>query len=131
VTIELERPLLDRAVLADPDRLDLVLTNLTTNAIRHTPAGGHVRLRALAGDAGEVRFEVADDGEGFDPKWIPSLFDRFFRIPGSAPGSGVGLGLYICKEIVTAHGGQIGADSAPGRGATFWFTLPAAPIATA
>jgi signal transduction histidine kinase len=128
VTLELSPPVVDRAVLADPDRLDLVLTNLVTNAVRHTPAGGHVRLRAAAGADGQVRFEVVDDGEGIDGRWIPHLFDRFFRIPGASPGTGVGLGLYICKEIVAAHGGQIGVESEPGRGSTFWFTLPAAPV---
>jgi signal transduction histidine kinase len=126
VTLELGAPMLDRAVLADRDRLDLVLTNLTTNAIRHTPAGGHVQLRSAPHGDGSVRFEVIDTGEGIDPKWIPNLFDRFFRIPGSSPGSGVGLGLYICKEIVEAHGGHIGVESDPGHGSIFWFTVPAA-----
>jgi signal transduction histidine kinase len=121
----------DRAVMADPERLNLVLTNLVTNAIRHTPKGGDVRLRAAPGDGGQVRFEVSDTGEGIDPKWFPSLFDRFFRIPGAKPGSGVGLGLYICKEIVEAHGGRIGVESDPGHGSLFWFTLPAATTADA
>jgi PAS domain S-box-containing protein len=126
VTLELGAPMVDRPVLADPDRLGLVFTNLVTNAIRHTPAGGRVSLRSAPHDAGQVRFEVIDTGEGIDPKWFPTLFDRFFRIPGAKPGSGVGLGLYICKEIVEAHGGQIGVESEPGHGSIFWFTLPAA-----
>ena len=127
VTLERGAPTMDRAVMADPDRLNLVLSNLTTNAIRHTPSGGQVRLRSAPHAGGQVRFEVIDTGEGIDPKWIPNLFDRFFRIPGSAPGSGVGLGLYICKEVVEAHGGRIGVESDPGHGSIFWFTLPAAP----
>jgi two-component system, NtrC family, sensor histidine kinase KinB len=131
VELTLGAPMFDRAVLADPDRLDLVLTNLVTNAIRHTPAGGDVRLRSAPDKDGQVRFEVSDSGEGIDAKWFPTLFDRFFRIPGSAPGSGVGLGLYICKEIVEAHGGQIGVESDVGHGSVFWFTLPsAAPTTT-
>ena len=73
-----------------------------------------------------MRFEVVDTGDGIDPKWFPTLFDRFFRVPGSKRGSGVGLGLYICKEIVEAHGGTIGVESEPGHGSVFWFTLPAA-----
>jgi len=113
-------------VLADSDRLGLVLTNLVTNAIRHTPAGGRVSLRSSAHESGAVRFEVIDTGEGIDAKWFPTLFDRFFRIPGAKPGSGVGLGLYICKEIVEAHGGHIGVESEPGHGSVFWFTLPIA-----
>jgi two-component system, NtrC family, sensor histidine kinase KinB len=127
VTLELGAPMMDRAVLADPERLSLVLTNLVSNAIRHTPPNGRVQLRSAPHGNGQVRFEVIDTGEGIDAKWFPTLFDRFFRIPGSKPGSGVGLGLYICKEIVEAHGGQIGVASDPGRGSIFWFTLPAAP----
>jgi two-component system, NtrC family, sensor histidine kinase KinB len=130
VTLELGAPLFDRAVLADPDRIDLVLTNLVTNALRHTRSGGQVTLRSAPHDDGRVRFEVVDTGEGIDRKWFPNLFDRFFRIPGSSPGSGVGLGLYITKEIVDAHGGHIGVESEPGHGSVFWFTLPAGPSAT-
>jgi signal transduction histidine kinase len=126
VALELGAPMLDRAVMADPDRLGLVLTNLVTNAVRHTPAGGRVSLRSAPEANGEVRFEVVDTGEGIDRKWFPTLFDRFFRVPGAKPGSGVGLGLYICKEIVEAHGGRIGVDSEPGHGSVFWFTLPPA-----
>jgi NtrC-family two-component system sensor histidine kinase KinB len=126
VTLELGAPMIDRAVVADPDRIDLVLTNLVTNAIRHTRAGGLVQLRAAPQGDGEVRFEVIDTGEGIDPRWFDSLFDRFFRIPGSSQGTGVGLGLYITKEIVDAHGGKIGVESEKGHGSIFWFTLPAA-----
>jgi NtrC-family two-component system sensor histidine kinase KinB len=131
VTLELGAPTEDRAVLADRERLDLVLSNLVTNAIRHTPAGGQVRLRSLPDEnaGGKVRFEVGDSGEGIEARFIASLFDRFFRVPGASPGSGVGLGLYICKEIVEAHGGKIGVESEVGRGSTFWFTLPAAAAA--
>jgi len=131
VELAVGAPMLDRAVLADPERLGLVLTNLVTNAIRHTPAGGRVQLRSAPQESGPalmVRFEVVDTGEGIDPKWFPTLFDRFMRVPGSKPGSGVGLGLYICKEIVEAHGGQIGVSSEPGHGSVFWFTLPPAPV---
>ena len=127
VTLELDVATTDRAVLGDPDRLALVFSNLVANAVRHTPAGGRVQLRATPHADGKLRFEVDDTGEGIDPKWFPSLFDRFFRVPGARPGSGVGLGLYICKEIVEAHGGRIGVESEPGRGSRFWFTVPAAP----
>jgi signal transduction histidine kinase/HAMP domain-containing protein len=129
VELRVGAPTIDRAVLADPDRVQIVLANLLTNAIRHTPVGGQVELRAAA-DENAVRFVVSDTGEGIAAEWIPRLFDRFFRIPGAAKGSGVGLGLYITKEIVEAHGGKIGVESDSGHGSLFWFTLPLAPRET-
>jgi signal transduction histidine kinase len=116
---------IDRPVLADPERLALVLNNLVSNALRHTKAGGRVELRA-APDDGAVRFEVSDSGEGIAAEHLPKLFERFSRVPGSTPG-GTGLGLYICKEIVEAHGGRIGVESDIGHGSIFWFTVPSAP----
>lgn len=112
-----------RSVLADRERIQLVLSNLFTNAVRHTPAGGRIVVRAAA-DNGFVRFEVADTGAGIPPDYQTSIFERFVRIPDT-PG-GTGLGLSIAKEIVEAHGGRIGVSSQPGQGATFWFTLPVA-----
>jgi signal transduction histidine kinase len=129
VTLEMGAPTIGIsspvAVIADPDRLDLVFANLVTNALRHTPAGGSVRLRAAPHRDGQVRFEVADSGSGIAPEFVPHLFERFYRVPGAERG-GAGLGLYICKEIVEAHGGQIGVESDPGHGSIFWFTLPSA-----
>jgi signal transduction histidine kinase len=128
--IALERnPLtIDRPTFADPERIALVFNNLIGNALRHTAKGGRVELRAAPHDGG-VRFEVADTGTGIAAEHIPRLFERFSRIPGSAPG-GAGLGLYICKEIVAAHGGTIGVETEPGRGSIFWFTLPGAKSST-
>jgi signal transduction histidine kinase len=74
----------------------------------------------------EVRFEVVDQGPGISKEHQVGLFEKFFRVPGS-PTGGSGLGLFIAKGLVQAHGGRIGVDSAPGRGATFWFTVPVAP----
>ncbi|HTA20667.1 MAG TPA: HAMP domain-containing sensor histidine kinase, partial [Polyangia bacterium] len=79
-------------------------------------------------DAPEVRFEVQDQGPGIPKEHQAELFEKFFRVPGS-PVGGSGLGLFIAKGLVQAHGGRIGVDSAPGGGATFWFTVPAAPNA--
>jgi len=109
-------------VQADRERVALVLSNLIANAIRHSPSGGQVSLGASAEDDA-VRFEVRDSGPGVPPELRERIFDRFFRAPGEPPG-GSGLGLSIAKEIVEAHGGQIGVTGDPGRGATFWFTLP-------
>ncbi|HYR18815.1 MAG TPA: ATP-binding protein [Myxococcales bacterium] len=109
-------------VLADPERVALVFDNLLSNAVRHSPPGGRVVLRAEA-EGGKVRFEVADQGSGIPPEYRERVFEKFFRIPGTK-GEGIGLGLYISREIVRAHGGDMGADGEPGRGARFWFTLP-------
>ncbi|MCX7050032.1 MAG: ATP-binding protein [Candidatus Sumerlaeota bacterium] len=112
----------DVQALADPDRIQLVLTNFITNAIRHTPAGGQIQVAAEAEDR-QVCFTVTDTGEGIAPEYLPKVFDRFFCVPG-ARSTGVGLGLSICREVIEAHLGKIGAQSVPGRGSAFWFSLP-------
>jgi signal transduction histidine kinase len=106
----------------DLDRLELVFSNLLANAIRYSPPGGQVVLRTRSAPAG-VRFEVADSGPGSPPEYRERAFDKYFRVPG-APSGSAGLGLYIAKEIVVAHGGEIGLESEVGKGSTFWFTIP-------
>ncbi len=116
-------PLLaDEEVFVDPERVVLVLSNLVSNALRHTPAGGQVTLRTQPLN-GWVRFEVADTGVGIPKEHQPRIFEKFFRVPDT-PAGGAGLGLSIAKEIVEGHGGAIGVESEEGRGSTFWFTLP-------
>ncbi|WP_257459403.1 HAMP domain-containing sensor histidine kinase [Archangium lipolyticum] len=114
-------PELER-VEADPERLQLVLSNLVANAVRHTSHGGEVVVRARR-DGERVRFEVADTGEGISPEHQQRVFEKFYRVPGGTTG-GAGLGLSIAQEIVQAHGGEMGLSSQPGIGSTFWFTLP-------
>ncbi len=109
-------------VLADHERIAHVFSNLIGNAIHHTPSDGVITLGAAVTN-GTVRFTVADNGEGIPKEYQERIFDKFFRVPESEP-RGTGLGLYIAKEIVTGHGGGIGVESAPGRGTTFWFTIP-------
>jgi signal transduction histidine kinase len=125
ITLEVGPLTVDRSVLADPDRVQLVLSNLVSNALRHTPSAGRVELRAAPDQDGFVRFEVSDTGPGIPTQQLSQLFQRFFRLPNAPPG-GAGLGLYICKEIVESHGGKIGVESDLGHGAIFWFTLPTA-----
>jgi two-component system phosphate regulon sensor histidine kinase PhoR len=108
----------------DGERIDRVVANLVSNALKFTPAGGKVNIRAArAGDV--IRCEVADTGEGIAPDDLPRLFERFSRLESGRKKKGsTGLGLSICKAIVEAHGGTIGVESQLGKGSTFWFTLP-------
>ncbi|WP_164011039.1 HAMP domain-containing sensor histidine kinase [Pyxidicoccus trucidator] len=110
------------AVEVDPERLGLVLGNLVGNGVKHTPGGGEVEVR-VSREGARVCFEVRDTGEGIAPEQQARIFEKFYRAPG-APAGGAGLGLSIAKDIVQAHGGDIGVVSAPGQGSTFWFTLP-------
>ena len=110
-------------ILADRERLLLVLDNLIANAIRY--AGGDIAIRAAERE-GMLRIEVADHGPGVPRDYQQAVFDKYVRVPG-APAGGAGIGLYIAREIVRAHGGEIGVDSEPGKGATFWFTVKLAP----
>jgi signal transduction histidine kinase len=110
---------------ADAERMGVVLANLIGNAVRHTPPGGRVIARVQRTGEG-VRVDVQDTGEGIPPQYQERIFERFFQVPGSRRG-GVGLGLYISREVVRAHGGEMGARSEVGKGSTFWFTLPATP----
>ena len=115
-------------VLMDLPRMGSVLQNLVSNALRYTPAGGMIFLRAESqGEA--VRVEVADTGEGIAPEDLPHVFERPFR--GDEPRtrleaeevSGAGLGLAIAQGLVEAHGGKIETESRVGEGARFYFTL--------
>ncbi|HEU4559747.1 MAG TPA: ATP-binding protein [Longimicrobium sp.] len=109
-------------VQADRARVLQVLSNLLGNALKFTPPGGEVTVVAeRAGDA--VAFRVADTGEGIAPEHLPRLFDRFWQAERGNR-KGLGLGLAIAKGIVEAHGGRIWAESEPGRGSSFHFTLP-------
>jgi signal transduction histidine kinase/CheY-like chemotaxis protein len=113
-------------VQADPDRVRQVLTNLVDNAQKFTPAGGSITIRAAIADANFVRVSVVDTGRGIEPGEHQRIFDRLAQVHDTSADSrrGLGLGLFICREIVRRHGGDIGVDSRPGVGSTFYFTLP-------
>lgn len=113
---------------ADADRIQQVLGNLISNARKYSPAGGAVRIRA-GERQGMIAVSVTDQGLGVPAEAIPNLFDKFYRVDNSDRRAikGTGLGLAICKQIVTAHGGQIWAESSGlGAGTTFSFTIPIA-----
>jgi signal transduction histidine kinase len=109
-------------VSVDRQRIDHVFTNLIANAIKYSPDGGEIILRAGRTEAGSVQFSVSDHGPGIPEHYQARVFDRFFRVPGQDK-NGAGLGLPIAREITVAHGGRIGVKSAPGRGSTFFVVL--------
>lgn len=112
-------------VEADPEQIDEVLTNLVDNAIKYSPEGGNITI--LGKNSGDsVKVTVADEGIGIPRRELERIFERFRRGDNSQVKKvrGVGLGLYICKSIVEAHGGRIEASSEVGKGSQFTFTLP-------
>jgi two-component system phosphate regulon sensor histidine kinase PhoR len=112
-------------VRGDPDMLAQVLINLVDNAIKFTPAGGRITVRAGANEE-NVRIDVEDTGIGIPPENIPRIFERFYRVEKSRSRElgGIGLGLAIVKHIIRAHGGKTGVESIVGKGSKFSFTLP-------
>ena len=109
-------------VWADPTRVSHVFANLFSNALKYTDPGGAITLSAEA-DEESVRFSVSDTGKGIPERYLQTIFEQFFRIPGQESDSGAGLGLAIAKEIVEAHGGTITAESRETEGSTFAFSL--------
>jgi signal transduction histidine kinase len=112
-------------VNADPRRTRQMLSNLLTNAIKYTPEGGTIALSACV-EGGAVRLAVSDTGMGLPEEQVSRIFEAFTQVDMSNTREvgGVGLGLYIVKALVEAHGGEVGVESELGRGSTFWFTLP-------
>jgi len=127
---DIARPL--PSVCADPTRVRQILVILVDNAIKFTPANGAVKIQAriFEEDPNSLVLEVADSGCGIGPNMTERIFERLFQTPDPAlKGSkGLGLGLYICKELVARQGGRIWAKNAPGEGAVFSFTVPACSL---
>ncbi len=126
VSIQRDWPPSLPVLIGDGDRLSQVFINLVDNAIQHSPPGGKILIQADAG-AGRVRVSVADQGAGIRPEDQKRIFERFYQVDKARPGGvgrGTGLGLSISREIVSAHGGEIKVDSAPGQGARFSVELP-------
>lgn len=116
-------------VMGNPVRLTQVVCNLVGNAVKYTPPGGSIRI-VTEQRPGEMRFYVQDSGPGIPPAAQAKLFQRFYRVGGSANGKeGTGLGLAIVKSIVESYGGHVWVESQAGQGSTFGFTLPVKLIA--
>lgn len=123
--IRLDLPANLPPVSADPNRLERILTNLLTNAIKYSPPETEVLL-GVKTTAGEITVFVVDHGLGIAPEDLPHIFDRFYRAKGVKKTEGLGLGLDIARGLVEAHGGRIWVESDLGKGSTFYFTLPMA-----
>lgn len=108
---------------ADEEKLVWVMNNFLTNAIKHSYENGKIEI-AVQLQAEKILFAVKDNGKGIEEKYLPRLFDRYFKVPGTSEKSGTGLGLAISKEFIEAHGGRIGVESSYGSGSTFSFSVP-------
>ena len=107
----------------DRSRLQRAVSNLIDNAVKFTPAGGHVLIR-VTGTPGLVAIAIVDDGPGLEAKDQGRIFERFYRGDRSRSTPGNGLGLSLVKAVVKAHAGEITVQSTPGRGCTFTISLP-------
>lgn len=120
----------DLTVLADPNAMRKVISNLTHNAIKFTPQGGQISIRAsYCNNRDDVQFAISDTGSGIPEQDLPRIFERFYKVDRARTRTqgelrGTGLGLAIAKHIVEAHGGKIWAESKAGKGSIFYFTLP-------
>lgn len=126
--IDLAPEVTSTPIVADEDKVDQILTNLLSNAIKYSPQGGDI---TISGQLGEGRVEVciSDEGIGIPSDQIRRVFERFHRVETTDQRrtAGTGIGLYIVKHLVEAHGGNIWVESEPGQGSHFYFTLPLRP----
>jgi len=116
-------------VIVDPERIGQVVTNYLTNAFKYSPADKPVEISVRV-EENQARVSVRDEGPGLSLEEQERIWDQFYRVPGvevqSGSSVGLGLGLHICRTIIERHHGRVGVQSAPGKGATFWFVLPLA-----
>jgi two-component system phosphate regulon sensor histidine kinase PhoR len=121
--LRVEAPTCMPMIQADAPRLEQVLVNLIHNAIKFTQPGGEVVL-STSSEGNFIHFSVRDSGSGIPADELERIFERFYKADRARSGGGTGLGLSIARHIVEAHGGKIWAESAEGRGSTFYFTIP-------
>lgn len=115
---------LDLQVTADEQQIDQVLINLINNAVKYAPKSKQIIIN-VESQQHAVKVSVTDFGPGIPADQITHIFERYYQADRTgAELSGIGLGLYICAEIIEKHGGKIGVDSTVGQGSSFWFTLP-------
>ena len=115
---------LSTVVFADRHKIDQILVNFVNNAVKYAPESEEISIH-VERLAGSTKISVKDRGKGIPPDDLPHLFDRYYQVmKGEKQSSGLGLGLYISREIIKSHGGDIGVESKLGEGSTFWFTLP-------
>jgi signal transduction histidine kinase len=123
----------DCAVDVDRVQIERMITNLLSNAIKFTPKGGEVKM-SIERSGESVAMVVEDTGRGIPTEYLPHIFDRFYRVPGSgtapSPEQGLGLGLSFVSWIVRAHDGKVDVQSTPGKGTRFTITLPSADVGT-
>ncbi len=122
---DLSEELCAAPLVADEEKLDQILTNLVNNAIKYSPNGGEVRVKGWL-EADHAHFSVIDHGVGIPKERQPHVFEKFHRAAGDES-AGTGIGLYIVKHMVEAHGGEVWFDTVPGSGTTFHFTIPLRP----
>lgn len=129
--ISISLPQTNTTYWGDELRINQVLTNLLTNAIKHSSPGSNVKIQVSENSENNcVRFAVQDFGPGIPAEKLDRVFEIYEQLAGATGkvSQGTGLGLAICKMIVQRHGGQIGVESTPGVGSTFWFTIPKSPV---
>jgi len=122
--ITIHSPVSEYMVKGDGHRIEQVMINFLTNAIRYAPNSNRIEVY-LSQESDEIKIGVKDFGTGIAPEKLEHIFSRYYRVDdNNSKVSGLGIGLYLCYEIVTRHHGKIWAESEPGIGSTFWFTLP-------
>jgi signal transduction histidine kinase len=119
----------DIAFYGDETRIEQVIINYLTNAVKYSPDHKEVQIEAGVDAGGQVYVRVKDYGIGIRKDHQSDIFNKFYRVEESADRfQGLGIGLYICAEIIRRHDGQYGVESEPGQGSTFYFTVPIQPV---